>query len=158
MLGEGLVGQCYLERDIIFMTNIPKEYINITSGLGEATPNCLLIVPLIVNDKINGVMELASFKKFQEHEVEFIKKLAENIASIIDNAKVSEQTKSLLVQSIQQSEMMRAQEEEMRQNMEELVATQEEIQRKQIESESKTEMMDVIIESIPFPIFNLLLT
>ena len=152
-IGEGLVGQCYLERDVILLTNIPKDYVHITSGLGEATPTCLLIVPLIVNEKINGILELASFKKFESYEVDFIKKVAQNISSVIDGAKVNELTKSLLTQSQEQSEMMRAQEEEMRQNMEELVATQEEMQRKQLESETKSEMTDVIIENIPFPIF-----
>lgn len=132
-VGQGLVGQCFLEKDSIYLTEIPENYVQITSGLGEATPGCLLIVPLINNGRVEGVMELASFRTLKDHEIAFINKLSESIASSISTVKVNEQTKILLEKSQQQAEELRAQEEEMRQNMEELNATQEEMTRKQIE-------------------------
>jgi PAS domain S-box-containing protein len=131
--GQGLVGQAYLEKDTIYLTEIPEDYVTITSGLGLGNPTSLLIVPLKVNDQILGIVELASFHKFGKYQIEFIEKLGESIASTIANAKVNERTKKLLEDSQQQSEQMRAQEEEMRQNMEELHATQEDLQRKNIE-------------------------
>jgi methyl-accepting chemotaxis protein len=130
-IGEGMVGQSYVEKDIIYLTDIPHNYVSITSGLGEANPSCILIVPLMINDNIEGVIEIASFNKLEKHEINFMKKMAESIASTISGVKINERTRKLLEQSQQQGEELRAQEEEMRQNMEELSATQEETKRKE---------------------------
>jgi hypothetical protein len=132
-VGSGLVGQCFLEAERIHLTEIPEDYIRITSGLGGERPASCLLVPLKVNDKIFGVIELASFKFYAEHVVELVEKFAESIASTISNVKINESTKILLEQTQQQAEEMKSQEEEMRQNMEELSATQEEMHRKEQE-------------------------
>lgn len=129
-VGDGLVGQCVLEKDIIYLKQIPRDYVSITSGLGEATPREVLIAPLLLNEEVFGVLELASFSEFPEYKIQFIRRLTENIASSIRNAQESDRILSLLNSSQQQAEELRAQEEEMRQNMEELEATQEEMQRK----------------------------
>ena len=133
LIGESLIGQCFLERETIFMTQVPKDYATITSGLGDSTPSCLIIIPLKVNETIVGVMELASLKKYEHHERALLEKFAESIASTIATVRINERTRLLLEQSQQQTEEMRSQEEEMRQNMEELTATQEEMQRKEAE-------------------------
>jgi putative methionine-R-sulfoxide reductase with GAF domain len=132
-VGEGVLGQVVLEKSPVFMTAIPDEYVVITSGLGDAPPRSLLISPLIVNEEVYGVLELASFKKFEPHVQEFVSRIGESIASTIANVRVSGKTKTLLEELQQQTEEMKSQEEEMRQNMEELVATQEEMQRKEQE-------------------------
>lgn len=131
--GEGLAGQVYLEKETIFMKAVPQNYIAITSGLGGAEPKSILIVPVKLNGEITGVVEIASFNEYQPHEISFIEKLAENIASAIMGVKTSERTQHLLHASQQQAEELKAQEEEMRQNLEELSATQEEMQRKEKE-------------------------
>lgn len=130
-IGEGLVGQCFLEGEKIYLLEVPDEYITITSGLGGSAPNALLLVPLRVNEKIFGVLELATFGKYEDHEIGLVEKLTESIASTISSVRISESTRILLEKTQQQAEEMRAQEEEMRQNMEELEATQEEMRRKE---------------------------
>ena len=134
-IGEGLVGQCYLEGERIYMTDVPRDYVSITSGLGDTPPGSILIVPLKTAEGIEGVVELASVRKFEEHEILFVERLGESVASALAAVRVNTRTRELLEQSQQQAEEMRAQEEEMRQNMEELQATQEQMSRKNEEVE-----------------------
>jgi len=134
--GEGLVGQSYQEKDSIYLTEVPENYINIKSGLGDANPRSIIITPVKRDETIEGVIELASFRVLEEYEQEFLEKAGESIAVAINTAKVNQKTTELYEQSQQQTEEMRAQEEEMRQNMEELSATQEEMQRTQRDYES----------------------
>ena len=140
-VGEGLVGRCYQEQEKIFLTEIPDDYIKITSGLGNNNPTCLLLIPLAYNDNIFGIMEIASFNVYKDYEIEFMERIGENIAATISSAKANIQTVQLLEQSQQQAEEMSSQEEEMRQNMEELRATQEQSARKEEELLRELEML-----------------
>jgi methyl-accepting chemotaxis protein len=134
-VNEGLVGQCFLEKEMIYLTDVPDNYIRITSGLGDAPPSAVLLMPVKTADEIVGVIELASFVEFSPNHIEFIKKACENIASAIISAHTTDKIKALLEDSQMQTEEMRAQEEEMRQNMEELQATQEEMEKQKLEME-----------------------
>ena len=139
---EGLLGQCFKEKGTIHLTDIPQHYITITSGLGGSNPRSILIVPLKTADAIFGVMEIASFNLFSKHEIDFIEKISESIASSVGTVLVNERTKIMVTQLQEQTEMMKSQEEEMRQNMEELAATQEEMLRKEQEYLSRISKLE----------------
>lgn len=134
--GEGLVGACALEKKPIFLTKIPDSYVAITSGLGEANPKSIIIVPMIHEEEVLGVIEIASFKVFEDFEKDFLIHVADSIASTVSAVRVNARTRDLLEQTQIHAEEMAAQEEEMRQNMEELHATQEDANRKTMEIEN----------------------
>jgi PAS domain S-box-containing protein len=128
-LGQGILGQAALEKDTLVLTDIPSNYVKITSGLGEALPRNIVIVPLKLEERVYGLVEIASFQTIKKHQIQFVEKLSENLASTIASVRNTERTEKLLKDSQMQAEQLRSQEEEVRQNMEELAATQEEMQR-----------------------------
>lgn len=134
-LGEGLVGTCAIEREIVHIDVLPPEYCDITSGIGNTPPKELLIVPLKTDDALLGVLELASLKGFAPYMVNFAQLLSVSIAQTLQQAQSTQRTAELLRQSQEQREAMRSQEEEMRQNLEEMQATQEEMTRRTQEFE-----------------------
>ncbi len=123
--GEGIIGTCALEKQSIYMTDLPDGYIEITSGLGQATPDHLLIVPLVVQDEVLGIIELASFKTFHDFEIGFVESLAESTAITLSSLQSNIRTAALLKESRSQAEALALQEEKMRQSMEQLKQTQE---------------------------------
>jgi len=123
---EGLIGACALEMNTILLKEIPEEHVTITSGLGETIPDCLILIPLKSDEEVHGVIELASLKVFSKHEIAFMEKLAEAIASVIARVKINIKTTYLLSESQQQAKLMATQEEEMRRSMEELQFAKEE--------------------------------
>lgn len=141
MEGEGLVGMCVLEKKTVLTNRIPDNYITITSGLGEAKPKCLMIVPLIKDQEVLGVVEIASFDDFAPHEVDFVEKVGESIASAMITVKLHIQTRQYLERFQQQAEEMKAQDEELRQNIEELQATHEQMERLKQEEAKQHQML-----------------
>jgi hypothetical protein len=132
-IGESLVGQVYLEKEAIYLTEIPDDYIRISSGLGGANPKSILIVPLKLETQVYGIVELASLRLFQPHEITFVEKLGETLASSLASVKASQRNRKLLEESQKVTQTMKEKEEQMKQNMEELRATQEEMRRQENE-------------------------
>lgn len=152
---EGLVGQAAIEQDTILRTEIPDDYVTLTSGiLGDKKPSCILIVPLITNEEVYGVLEFAGFKKFDESQVNFVKELSLILARTIFNIKVNERTRRLLAESQEMSNELKEKQEVLRQNAEEMQATQEELKRsnqmleEQIEEVNRTQKrMQLLLEN-----------
>ena len=129
-LGEGLVGNCAIEKKKNHLTEIPDNYIRITSGLGGSNPRSLILIPMKLEEEVLGVIEIASFNKYEDYQITFLEQASLSIASSLNMAETNKRTSELLEKTQQQAEEMAAQEEEMRQNMEELQATQEESSRR----------------------------
>lgn len=144
-IGQGLVGQVYLEKEPTMMTELPQAYTYITSGLGDATPTCLMIVPMVYNEKVEAVIEVAGFDVYEKYQLDWLSKIGEIMASTLVSIKTSEKTQQLLEQFQDQAEQLRAQEEELRQNMEELEATQEGMRRKEEEMERRHQEMQSLL-------------
>jgi PAS domain S-box-containing protein len=159
-IGQGLVGQTFLERQTVHLREVPAGYATISSTLGEADPRSLVLVPLIANDKIEGILELASLNDFKPHHIEFLEKVGESLAASLISVRSSERMRILLQNAQQQAEEVRAQEEEMRQNMEELEATQEQMHRQvnelnQLRHELEVEkyLFSALMNNIPEAIY-----
>jgi hypothetical protein len=135
---QGLIGATYRDSKKQYLTNLPKDYIKVESGLGDVTPISLLLLPLKTDDgEMHGVVELAFLKEVSETTQTFLDKVMSVIALNIHAARINHQTQILLQKSKEQTEELMAQEEEMRQNMEEMEATQEEFSRREIEYQVK---------------------
>ncbi|MDX2196073.1 MAG: PAS domain S-box protein [Cytophagales bacterium] len=137
---EGLVGQAVVEMDMVHRTEIPRDYVTITSGLiGEQRPTSILIMPLITNEKVYGALEFASIYKLKPLEIDIIKNVSEIIAQTIFNLQVNERTAKLLQESQRMSSELKEQSAVLQQNAEEMHATQEELQRSNKKLEEQIE-------------------
>ena len=128
-LGEGLVGQAALEKKPILLTNVPDDYIRITSGLGEAPPRNVLVLPVLFEGEVKAVIELASFLPFSQIHQLFLDQLAETVGVVINmiaanmrTAELLEQSQSLTLELQTQSEELRNQQEELKRSNAELEA------------------------------------
>jgi putative methionine-R-sulfoxide reductase with GAF domain len=131
--GEGLCGQCYLEGETIVIKTTPQNFFAIPAGIGDIEPRSATYVPIKLNNKTLGVLEIASVKPFEEHQIDLMEKVCALFAATIQSIQNFETNSRLLEQSQKLAEDLRSREEEMRQNMEELTATQEEMMRSQTE-------------------------
>jgi PAS domain-containing protein len=144
---EALIGQAYLEQEKIYMTHLPAGYTEITSGLGDTTPSALLITPLKTAQRIEGVMEVASLKPLEKHEIEFVERISETIAIAIASAWANMQNVLLLHDTQSQSETMRQQEVVLRQKLIELQIAQDKMGMMQEELEEKEANLVALINS-----------
>ena len=154
-IGNTLVGEAYLGNDTILVKDVPQGYISITSGLGESTPSHILIVPFSFNGTVECIVEIASFKAFQEYQIKFVEKIGENVASTLSSMKISQVTQKLLADAQENASILSNQEEEIRQNMEELTATQEDMVRKEKELESLLEESNLQKHSLNDKVFEI---
>lgn len=141
--GEGLVGQCWVEGNTIYLLKVPEQYVEISGGMGSEKPQSLLIVPLKARGQTLGVLELASFRPFGEKERRFVEELASDIGSTLLSLQSAEQTRRLLEESRLMTEQMRLQEEELQNEIDRLVA---EVRKLKYESREYRTLLDAIRE------------
>ncbi len=113
-LGQGLIGQCAEEKNTIYIKEAPATLTKISSGLGEAPPGYILIIPLKIQNRVLGVLELASFQELESYQIDFIEKLGESVASSILAVKTNEQTQKLLKESQDIADNLQQKEEELK--------------------------------------------
>ena len=161
-LGEGLVGQCALEKEKILLTEVPGDYIKITSGLGEATPLNVIVLPVLFERQVTAVIELASFQRFSEIHLTLLEQLTESIGVVLNMIASDMRTEDLLQQSQSLTEELQSQQEELqesnqrlekqaralqvseellKQQQEELQQTNEELQQTNQELEERSELL-----------------
>ncbi|AFY30750.1 HAMP domain-containing protein [Calothrix sp. PCC 7507] len=154
-LGEGLVGQCALEKERILLTEVPNDYVKITSGLGEATPLNAVVLPVLFEGQVTAVVELASFRRFSEIHLTFFDQLTESIAIVLNTIAASMRTEELLKQSQSLAEELQTQQNELRETNKRLEqqaqslktsedllkGQQEELQQTNAELEEKAELL-----------------
>ncbi|HWG57190.1 MAG TPA: HAMP domain-containing protein, partial [Gaiellaceae bacterium] len=129
-IGESLVGQAALERKPIVITDAPEDYIKIASGLGEAAPTTIIVLPVLFEERVMAVLELASFSTFAAVQETFLEQLSESIGVVLNTIEANRRTEELL----QQSQMLT---HELQSQSEELQAQQDELKRSNAELEAQ---------------------
>jgi HAMP domain-containing protein/signal transduction histidine kinase/CheY-like chemotaxis protein len=154
-LREGLIGQCAHEKSRILLTNVPKDYVQISSGLGEAPPLNIIVLPALFEGEVKAVIELATFGEFSETHQSFLDQLMESIGIVLNTIAANMRTEGLLKQSQLLTSELQAQQEELkktndrleqqaaslRQSEELLRAKQEELQQTNAELEDKAQLL-----------------
>ena len=127
-LGEGLLGQAIVERKAQFITNVPADYIRVSSGLGEATPVEVVILPIMFEGEVNAILEIASLNSLNVSQHSFLEELISNLGIVIESVMSRIQLAHLLEESQTLMEEVQAQSEELQNQQEELRATNEELE------------------------------
>ncbi len=138
-LREGLVGQCAADRRAMLMQNVPSEFIKIGSGLGDASPTNVVIMPALFEDDVKAVIELASFSEFNETHQSFLDQLMESVGIVLNTIAATMRTEGLLKQSQLLTQELQTRQSELTTKQEELHNTNEELQEKAqlLENEKK---------------------
>jgi HAMP domain-containing protein/signal transduction histidine kinase/DNA-binding response OmpR family regulator len=154
-LGEGLVGQAALERERILVTNAPRDYVEITSGLGQAPPTNIIVLPVLFEGQVKAVMELSSFERFSPIHQAFLDQLVESIGIVINTIEANTRTEDLLKQSQSLAKELQSRQEELQKTNQELqekaklLAEQNaEVERKNTEVEQARQALEEKAEQL----------
>ncbi|MBD2410460.1 hypothetical protein FACHB389_26615 [Nostoc calcicola FACHB-389] len=147
-LGEGLVGQCALEKQRILLTGVPSDYITISSGLGESPPLNIIVLPILFEGQVNAVIELASFAPFNELHLTFLEQLIEILGVFLNNIASQFQTQQLLAESVALTEELQSQQEELQQSNQLLEEQAHELQESQFLVKQSNEELQQLNEEL----------
>ena len=148
MLGQGLVGQCALEKERILLTNVPEGYVKIGSGLGDATPLNLIVLPVLFEKEIKAVIELASFETFSETHLDFLGQLTESIGIVLNTIETNSRTEHLLEQSTSLADELKRTNEDLQDKAHLLVKQKEEVENKNKEVEEARKSLEEKAEQL----------
>ncbi|MGN6703686.1 MAG: HAMP domain-containing protein, partial [Burkholderiaceae bacterium] len=157
-LGEGLVGQCAYERKRILLTEVPGDYVAITSGLGEAAPLNIIVLPIVFENKVKAVVEMASFTLFSPIHQTFLDQLAESIGIVLNTIEANMRTEALLTQSQSLTEELQSQQEELRSTNAELEDKARLLEEQKAEVERKNREVEITKLSLEEKAEQLMLT
>ncbi|MGO8672850.1 MAG: response regulator, partial [Capsulimonadaceae bacterium] len=141
MFGEGLVGQCALEKKSILLANVPGDYIQINSGLGEAPPLNIIVLPVLFEGEIMAVIELASFQRFSAIHTTFLDQLMESIGVVLNMITANMRTEELLEQSQSLTQELQSQSKELQSQQQQLKRTNAELEAQAKELEVKASLL-----------------
>jgi signal transduction histidine kinase/HAMP domain-containing protein/ActR/RegA family two-component response regulator len=141
-LGEGLVGQCAQEKERILLTEVPSDYVRITSGLGDATPLNIIVLPILFEGSVRAVVELASFSRFSPTHQAFLDQLTESIGLVLNTIEANTLTENLLKQSQSQAQELQSRQEELRSSNEDLARQASRLAEQNIEVEAKNQEVE----------------
>ncbi len=136
-LGEGLIGQAAMEKKRILLTEVPSDYVQISSGLGAATPLNIVVLPVLFENELQAIIELASFNRYSEIQLTFLEQLTETLGIVLTNIAASARTEQLLEESQTMSEELQTQQEELQQSNEELEEKAKQLTEQNVEVEEK---------------------
>lgn len=142
-LGEGLVGQCAKDGKPIQLSNIPSDYVSISSSLGKASPNSILILPIILDDTVMAVLEIASLERIDELYEKLLLQSTEQLAITIYRIKQQMHVRELLEEAQTLNEELQTQSEELQLQQEELRTMNEELEAQYKHSEQKTKDLEL---------------
>src|SRR6266568_1393996 len=118
--GQGLVGQCMLEKQRILVTNIPPNYVHVSSGLGEAAPNNIIVLPVLFEGEVKAVIELSTFHIFSDTHLTLLDQLTESIGIVLNTIEANTRTEDLLLQSQSLAAELQSQQDELKKTNEQL--------------------------------------
>jgi HAMP domain-containing protein/signal transduction histidine kinase/DNA-binding response OmpR family regulator len=141
-LGEGLVGQCALERQKILLANVPPDYIRISSGLGHSVPVNIIVLPILFEGQIKAVLELASFEPFTASDHALLDQLTESIGIVINTIEANMRTEGLLTQSQSLAAELQSRQEELQNTNQELQEKAQLLAHQNVEVERKNQEVE----------------
>jgi HAMP domain-containing protein/signal transduction histidine kinase/PleD family two-component response regulator len=141
-LGEGLVGQCALEKRRIVLTEVPGDYIRINSALGEATPANIVVLPVLFEGDIRAVIELASFRPFSPTHMDFLDQLMESIGIVLNTIEANSRTEDLLKQSQSLANELQSQQDQLQRTNEELAEKARQLVQQNAEIEQRRDEVE----------------
>ena len=141
-LGEGLVGQCALEKRRIILTEVPADYVRISSGLGEAKPMNIIVLPVLFEGDTRAVIELASFQRFSPIHQDFLDQLTESIGIVLNTIEANSRTEELLKQSQSLANELQSQQDQLQQTNLELAEKARQLAQQNTEIEQRREEVE----------------
>lgn len=140
-IGEGLVGQCAIERKAITLQEVPEDYVRIHSGTGEAAPRSITVMPLLLRDKLLGILEIGSFQHFTETQLRLMEELLPIAALSLENLGRALRTQDLLKRTSEQADELRASEEILRRQQDDLQTTNQQLSTKTHELQEQSQRL-----------------